>query len=101
MSKFIPIAIDAMEGVTGGKKAPVVTPGMGTGVGSSCSGNNSAVLASIQAIQGSLSDLGKNNNGGLNTTTALCLGMALAARRQSEVRVYGGRGSYYWQSSWG
>ena len=100
MSNFTTIAIDAMEGVTGGKGKPAVSTGISGGTTSTT--DNSALLAGIQGIQSSLASIGKNNNGcGLNTTTAMCMGLALASRRQSEVRVYGRGGGYYYQSSWG
>ena len=94
MSKLETIALEALEDVTGGKTKLPVSTGISGGTDS-----NSAVLASLQGIQSSLSDLGKNNNNG-NSNAFLFMGLAMAMQRRNETVVYGGPRGYYWRSSW-
>ena len=51
--------VDLME-VTGGK-----VPNASLGVTGTSSSNNDAILASLNSIQNSIKDIGKNNNNGL------------------------------------
>lgn len=80
-----------LELVTGGKGHPLNTIG---GDAASSSGNNDQLLSTLQGIQSSLKDLGKNQNGGLfgGTNGLLFMTMALAMSRRNDVVVYGGGG---------
>ena len=67
--------------------------------------SDSQLLSSLNGIQSSLNDLGKNQNQGSflsGTNGVMFMGMAALAmsRRQQTTVVYAGRGGYYWQSSW-
>lgn len=71
--------------VTGGKLSPSTT--LGTTGGSS---SDDQLLSTLQGIQSSLKDLGKNNNSLFGGNNALLfMTMALAMNRRSEVVVYG------------
>jgi hypothetical protein len=88
---FETISTDIMNAVAGGVGA---------------SGTNDQLLSSLNGIQSSLDDLGKNRNSGGNffsgSNGLMFMGMAAMAmsRRQQTTVVYGGRSGYYWQSSW-
>jgi len=78
---------DDLDHVTGGKDSTVA--------GTSSGGNNDAMLTTLQGIQSSLKDLGKNQNQGLfgGNSGLLFMGMALAMsnRGPSQTVVqYGG-----------
>lgn len=64
---------------------------------------NDDLLKSLNGIQSSLNDLGKNQNQGFlsgsNGLMFMTMAMVAASRRQQTTVVYGGRHSY-WQSSW-
>lgn len=76
------ISTDDLDRVTGG-----ATP-----TGSSACTSNDQLLTSLQSIQRSLDDLGKNQQGGLfGGNNMLLFTMALAMQRRTEVVVYGGR----------
>ncbi len=69
----------------------------GTATASNTSSSNDQLLTTLQTIQSSLSDLGKNsNNCPLQNNTLLFMTMAMALQRRSEVVVYGGR-PYGWR----
>lgn len=82
--------------------------GGGAGTGHTLAGPSSSsdqqLLSSLNGIQSSLSDLGKNQNRGFlsGANGLMFMGMAAMAmsRRPQTTVVYGGRGGYYWQSSW-
>ncbi len=81
------LSIDDLVNVTGGKTVPTS--------GGTSGGGDDAMLASLQGIQSSLKDLGKNQNGGLfgGQNGMLFMTMALALNnRRSDVVVYGGGG---------
>ncbi len=67
-------------------------------------GGDQQLLSSLNGIQSSLDDLGKNQGGSFlsGSSGLMFMGMAAMAmsRRQQTTVVYGGRGGYYWQSSW-
>ncbi len=100
------ISANDLDLVTGG--TPSATQGPSTSSSSSSSGgvNTDALLTSLQSIQGSIHDLGKNQNQGLfgGQNGLLFLTMAMAMQRRNEVVVYGGGrwggGGYYWRSGW-
>jgi bacteriocin-like protein len=82
---------DDLDHVTGGKDLSTVA---GTGGGG---GSNDAMLTTLQGIQSSLKDLGKNQNQGLfgGQSGMLFMTMALAMsqnRGPSQTVVYGGGG---------
>jgi hypothetical protein len=88
--------------VTGGKG-----PDATSVIPSSGGSNNDAVLGALNGIQSSLSDLGKNNNGGLfGGSNGLMFGMmaGLAMRnRAPDVHVHGSWGSrrgFSWSAHW-
>jgi len=90
-----------LEQVTGGKSNPSANIASTSGGGSSGS-NDDKLLSTLNSIQRSLSDLGKNQNNGLfSGQNGLLFGMvaALAFSRRSEVVVYGGgpRRGFHWQ----
>lgn len=93
MNTFDSISDDQLELVSGGKhEQPHDMNNMGS--------SNDQLLTTLQGIQSSLKDLGKNNNNGLFGGNAmLFMTMALAMRR-NEVVVYNNRGNagYYWRS---
>ena len=65
---------------------------------------NDQLLSTVQGIQSSLKDLSSNQNKGLFSgpnggLTLAMMAMAMQRRNNTTV-VYGGRGGYYWQSSW-
>jgi hypothetical protein len=65
--------------------------------------SNDQLLSSLNGIQSSLDNLGKNNGSFLSGTNGVMfMGMAALAmsRRPQTTVVYGGRGGYYWQSGW-
>ncbi len=69
----------------------------GTATASNTSSSNDQLLTTLQTIQSSLSDLGKNsNNCPLQNNTLLFMTMAMALQRRNEVVVYGGR-PYGWR----
>src|SRR6266550_9508815 len=79
--------------VTGGAY-PLGTLDSKPGSGSSSSGNNSQLLSTLQGIQGSLSDLGKNQNQGLfgGSNGLMFMTMALAMSRRNDTVVYANNG---------
>jgi hypothetical protein len=81
------ISNDDLSNVTGGKGGSQVS---GTGSG----GGNDQLLTTLQGIQSSLKDLGKNQNQGLfgGTQGLMFMTMALAMNRRNDVVVYGGGG---------
>jgi hypothetical protein len=83
-----------LELVTGGKAHPLTTIGGDT---ASSSSGNDQLLATLQGIQSSLEDLGKNQNGGLfgGNNALLFMTMALAFSRRNDVVVYGGGGYHH------
>lgn len=95
---FETISTNLMEDVGGGA-------GSGHALTAPSAHRDQQLLSSLSGIQSSLSDLGKNQNQGgfLSGSNGLMfMGMAAMAmsRRQQTTVVYGGRGGYYWQSSW-
>jgi hypothetical protein len=79
------ISTNDLSLVTGG-----TTP---SGSGSGCNSSNQQLLATLQGIQSSLTNLGNNNNnGGLfgGNNGLLFMTMALAMRQRQEVVVCGG-----------
>lgn len=81
------LSLDDLSIVTGGKD-PVSTTGTSSG------GGNDALLTTLQGIQSSLKDLGKNQNqnglfGGQNGLLFMTMALALNNRR-NDVVVYGG-----------
>jgi hypothetical protein len=84
---FETISTEMMEDVSGG--TPATT--------------HDQLLSSLNGIQSSLDNLGKNNGSFLSGNRGLMfMGLAAMAmsRRQQTTVIYGGRGGYYWQSSW-
>ena len=73
--------------VTGGKNNPTST---------TSGGSDDAMLTTLQGIQSSLKDLGKNGNQGLfsgtNGMMFMTMALALSQRRNDVVVVGGGRG---------
>lgn len=98
---FETVSTEMMEAVAGGVGADV-----GHGERSTApAASSDQLLSSLNGIQGSLEDLGRNRSSGsfLSGSNGLMfMGMAAMAmsRRQQTTVVYGGRGGYYWQSSW-
>ena len=77
--------------VTGGKAHPLTTIGGDT----ASSSGNEQLLSTLQGIQSSLEDLGKNQGGGVfgGNNGLLFMTMALAfSQRRNEVVFYGGGG---------
>lgn len=64
---------------------------------------NEDLMKSLNGIQSSLRDLGKNQNQGFSSGTNglmfMMMAMVAASRRQQTTVVYAGRHGY-WQSSW-
>jgi hypothetical protein len=88
------ISTDLLDTVTGG-----LTPITGSG----SSGSNDQILSTLQNIESSIKDLGKNQNQGLfggNNGALLMMTMAFALSRRNEVVVYGGGGRHWWWRSW-
>jgi hypothetical protein len=90
------LSTDALDTVTGGTPTSVTTsPTTG--------GGNDQVLSTLQNIESSIKDLGKNQNQGLfggSNGALLMMTMAFAMSRRNEVVVYGGGGHHYWWRSW-
>lgn len=99
MYTFDSISDDDLDLVAGGKHAAHDMNNMGSGSGSGA--GNDQLLTTLQGIQSSLKDLGKNSNNGFfgGSNAMLFMTMALAMRR-NEVVVYNNRGNagYYWRS---
>ena len=98
---FESISTEMLDDVGGGAGASLSD---GHRVTAPAAGNDQ-LLSSLNGIQSSLNDLGKRSNSGSflsGTNGVMFMGMAALAmsRRQQTTVVYGGRGSYYWQSSW-
>ena len=97
---FESISTEMLDDVGGGAGASL---GDGHRVTAPAAGNDQ-LLSSLNGIQSSLNDLGKRDNGSFlsGTNRVMFMGMAAMAmsRRQQTTVVYGGRGGYYWQSSW-
>ena len=97
------ISANDLDLVTGGTPSATQGPSTSSSTGSSgCTSD--ALLTSLQSIQSSLKDLGKNQNQGLfgGQNGLLFLTMALAMRRNEVVVCGNGRcgGSYYYRSGW-
>ena len=90
---------DLLDTVTGGTAPSPSTPAPTGG----SSDSNSQILSTLQNIQGSLADLGKNNNslfGGQNGAL-LMMTMAFAfSRNNNTTVVYGGGGGWH-HHGWG
>jgi hypothetical protein len=90
------LSTDALDTVTGG--TPTALPTTPTGGGSSC-GNNQ-ILSTLQNIEGSIKDLGNNQNQGLfggANGAMMMMTMAFAMSRRNEVVVYGGGRHWGWR----
>lgn len=101
------ISANDLDLVTGGTPASTTNNTGGSTTGST-GGNNDALLTGLQSIQGSIKDLGKNQNQGLfgGQNGMLFMTMALAMRQRSEVTVvngggrWGGGGYYSYRTGW-
>ena len=92
--------LDTVTGGTTPSPGPV-SPSGGTSGGS----GNDQVLATLQNIQSSLSDLGKNNNSLFSGQNGALLMMTMAfafSRNSSTTVVYGGGGGWHhgWRHGW-
>ena len=77
-----------------------VTGGTHGGTHSS-SGIDSQLLTTLQGIQSSLDDLGKNQNGLFGNNSALLfMTMALAFSRRGDVSVSSGPRGWSWRANW-
>lgn len=92
---------DLLDTVTGGTTpaTPAPTPTGGSG------GGNCQVLSTLQNIESSLSDLGKNNNSLFSGQNGALLMMTMAfafSRNSSTTVVYGGGGGWHhcWHRGW-
>lgn len=90
------ISVTDLDRVTGGTGSTSSTPTTST---TSSSDPNAQVMAALQGIESSISDLGKHQNQLFGSNTLLFMTMALAMQRR-EVVVYGGGGwgwhHHYW-----
>ena len=92
------IDTNLLDTVTGGTGTLPVTT---TPITGGSSDSNSQVLSTLQNIQSSLSDLGKNNNSLFSGQNGALLMMTMAfafSRNNSTTVVYGGGG---WHHGWG
>ena len=83
------LSLDDLSNVTGGKD-------LSTAGGASGGGSNDAMLTTLQGIQSSLKDLGKNQNqglfGGNNGLLFMTMALAMSNRGPTQAVVYGGGG---------